>query len=51
MSFQQYFLSINHRKAQQYEWLLEDQPQLFSRIKEKVKSGNFIPIGGVSTML
>lgn len=30
----------------QYEWLLEDSPNLFNRIKESVISGNFIPIGG-----
>lgn len=30
----------------QYEWLLEDSPNLFNRIKESVINGNFIPIGG-----
>jgi alpha-mannosidase len=30
----------------QYEWLLEDHPTLFNRIKEAVREGSFIPIGG-----
>jgi alpha-mannosidase len=30
----------------QYEWLLEDHPQLFDRVKKAVQDGNFIPIGG-----
>lgn len=30
----------------QYEWLLEDHPQLFQRLKESVNEGKFIPVGG-----
>lgn len=30
----------------QYEWLLEDHPTLFNRIKEAITKGSFIPIGG-----
>ena len=30
----------------QYEWLLEDHPRLFHRIKDSVRDGKFIPIGG-----
>ncbi|RPJ50629.1 MAG: alpha-mannosidase, partial [Chloroflexi bacterium] len=33
-------------QAQQYEWMKEDYPVLYERIKEKVKSGQFIPAGG-----
>lgn len=34
--------------AQQYLWLKEDYPELFERVKQKVKEGRFIPVGGVS---
>lgn len=34
--------------AQQYSWLQEDYPGLFERVKERVKEGRFIPVGGVS---
>jgi alpha-mannosidase len=30
----------------QFEWLLEDHPTLFNRIKEAAKNSSFIPIGG-----
>ena len=33
-------------QAQQYAWLLEDQPALFKRIQEKAKDQKFLPIGG-----
>lgn len=33
-------------QAQQYEWVKEMSPDLYARIKEKVKSGQFIPAGG-----
>lgn len=33
-------------QAQQYKWLLEDYPDLFEKVKEAVKKGSFIPIGG-----
>jgi alpha-mannosidase len=33
--------------AQQYKWLKEKYPELFDRVKEKVKSGDFIPVGGM----
>ncbi|KAJ1942521.1 Glycoside hydrolase, 38 vacuolar alpha mannosidase [Kickxella alabastrina] len=33
-------------QAQQFEWLHENYPSLFERIKEKTKTGQFIPIGG-----
>lgn len=33
-------------QAQQYKWLKEDYPYVFDRVKEKVKSGQFHPIGG-----
>jgi alpha-mannosidase len=33
-------------QAQQYEWMKELHPDLYERIKEKVKSGQFIPVGG-----
>jgi len=32
--------------AQQYEWVKEMQPELYARIKQKVKEGRFIPAGG-----
>lgn len=32
--------------AQQFAWLEELYPELFERVKEKVKEGRFIPIGG-----
>ncbi|HVN15903.1 MAG TPA: alpha-mannosidase [Anaerolineales bacterium] len=33
-------------QAQQYEWMKEQYPGLYERIKDKVKSGQFIPVGG-----
>lgn len=35
-------------QAVQYEWVKELYPSLYERIKDKVKTGQFIPIGGVS---
>lgn len=34
-------------QIQQYQWLVEDYPDLFQRLKTKVKEGQFMPIGGV----
>ncbi len=33
-------------QAQQYEWLQEDYPGLFERIKERASEGRFVPVGG-----
>jgi alpha-mannosidase len=33
-------------QAQQYKWLEQDYPAAFDRVKEKVKKGTFLPIGG-----
>ena len=33
--------------AQQLAWIKELYPELFSRIREKVRSGQFIPVGGM----
>ncbi len=33
-------------QAQQYKWLEQHYPSLYDRVKEKVKKGTFIPIGG-----
>jgi alpha-mannosidase len=33
-------------QAQQYKWLKHDYPYVFDRVKEKIKSGRFHPIGG-----
>ncbi|MCC9194523.1 glycosyl hydrolase-related protein [Arthrobacter sp. zg-Y916] len=33
--------------AQQYAWLLEDHPQLFARVAERVAEGRFVPAGGM----
>ncbi|BDR53244.1 alpha-mannosidase [Bombiscardovia nodaiensis] len=33
--------------AQQYEWLQNRNPDLFNRVKEYVKEGRFIPVGGM----
>jgi alpha-mannosidase len=37
---------FNEKQAQQFEWLELHYPKLFEKINEKVKTGNFIPIGG-----
>ncbi|GAA5842560.1 hypothetical protein JCM5353_008469, partial [Sporobolomyces roseus] len=34
-------------QAQQFAWLEKDYPLLFSKIREKVQEGSFIPIGGM----
>ncbi|WP_154606335.1 alpha-mannosidase [Arthrobacter sp. AQ5-05] len=33
--------------AQQYEWLKEQRPEVFARVKEAVAAGRFIPVGGM----
>ncbi len=33
-------------QAQQYEWVKEREPELYERIRAKVESGNFVPVGG-----
>ncbi len=33
--------------AQQYAWLQQSSPELFERVREKVASGNFAPVGGM----
>jgi alpha-mannosidase len=33
-------------QAQQYEWIEEEQPALFERIRQRVEEGRFIPAGG-----
>lgn len=33
--------------AQQYAWLQEFYPELFERVRGKVKAGNFVPVGGM----
>lgn len=33
-------------QAQQYKWLRDNYPYVFDRVKEKVKQGQFHPIGG-----
>jgi alpha-mannosidase len=33
-------------QAQQYAWIKERAPQLYDRIKERVRSGQWVPVGG-----
>jgi alpha-mannosidase len=33
--------------AQQYAWLQEHYPELFERVKARVKQGRFVPVGGM----
>ncbi len=33
--------------AQQYAWMKQYYPELFARITEKVKAGQFVPVGGM----
>ena len=33
--------------AQQLAWIKESYPELFSRIREKVRTGQFVPVGGM----
>ncbi|ANB15617.1 Ams1p [Sugiyamaella lignohabitans] len=33
-------------QAVQYQWLKEDYPELFERLKKQVEAGRFIPVGG-----
>ncbi len=41
-------LCCGHRppQAQQYEWLLQDYPGLFSEIQAAAGRGSFVPVGG-----
>src|SRR5262249_52818822 len=34
-------------QAQQYAWMKTHHPEVFARIKEKVASGQFVPVGGM----
>jgi len=34
-------------QAQQYEWVRQQEPALFERIKEKVAAGQWVPVGGM----
>ena len=40
-------LNFSCSSAQQYEWIRDFYPGLFERIKGHVKSGRFIPVGGM----
>ena len=33
--------------AQQYAWVRDSQPELFERIRERVREGRFVPVGGM----
>lgn len=33
-------------QAQQFDWLLQDHPDLFKRVQKAAKEGRFIPVGG-----
>ncbi|GAA5016049.1 glycoside hydrolase family 38 C-terminal domain-containing protein [Terrabacter aeriphilus] len=33
--------------AQQYAWVKQSQPELFERIRERVREGRFVPVGGM----
>jgi alpha-mannosidase len=33
--------------AQQYAWLKRDHPELFERVREHVRTGRFVPVGGM----
>ncbi len=33
--------------AQHYQWMKEQHPQVFARIREKVAAGQFVPVGGM----
>ncbi|MCZ2261787.1 alpha-mannosidase, partial [Isoptericola sp. QY 916] len=33
--------------AQQYSWVQEHYPELFERIRERVREGRFVPVGGM----
>ncbi|WP_211879439.1 alpha-mannosidase [Pseudarthrobacter albicanus] len=33
--------------AQQFAWIKESYPELFGRIRDKVKTGQFVPVGGM----
>lgn len=46
----QYHESVGYKfgasQAVQYAWLKEDYPSLFARVKQAVKRGTFLPLGG-----
>lgn len=33
--------------AQQYAWLKESYPELFERVRQRVREGSFVPVGGM----
>ena len=33
--------------AQQYAWLKESYPELFERVRQRVRDGSFVPVGGM----
>jgi alpha-mannosidase len=34
-------------QAQQYAWIKQEQPEVFQRIREAVKAGQWVPVGGM----
>ncbi|MET9229062.1 glycoside hydrolase family 38 C-terminal domain-containing protein [Lentzea sp. NPDC003310] len=34
-------------QAQQYEWMREHHPHVWDRVRDKVRSGQFVPVGGM----
>ncbi|MCX2949563.1 alpha-mannosidase [Lentzea sp. NEAU-D7] len=34
-------------QAQQYAWMKEDHPHVWDRVREKVRTGQFVPVGGM----
>ncbi|MFJ5992694.1 alpha-mannosidase [Lentzea sp. NPDC092896] len=34
-------------QAQQYEWMKDHHPHVWDRVREKVRSGQFVPVGGM----
>ena len=34
-------------QAQQYAWIKDNHPQIYQRIKDRVASGQFVPVGGM----
>ncbi|KAJ3326548.1 Alpha-mannosidase 2C1, partial [Blyttiomyces sp. JEL0837] len=37
---------FTHSQAQQFEWVEENYPELFEKVKDQVHLGRFIPVGG-----
>lgn len=40
------YVFCHYLQAQQFDWVKKQYPTIYEKIKNKVKEGRFIPVGG-----